>query len=83
MDTIIHFDYGFKIDGIYFGWSQGFLYQLPYTIENKYYPLRRLRKKTAKNGWEYYHVRRKKYGVEKIKAMLEAVDWQVKKPIEI
>jgi hypothetical protein len=83
MDTKIHFTLGFKIDNVFFGWSDGLLYQLPYTHEGRYYGLRALRKKINKNGWEYYHVRRKKYSMPKLRAMLQAVDWKVDKPANI
>jgi hypothetical protein len=83
MDTKLHIALGFKIDDIYFGWENGVLYQLPYMQEGRYYGLRRLRKKKLANGWEYYHVRRKKIGVEKLRAMLQAVSWDISKPVEL
>ena len=83
MDTKIHFQLGFKIDEIYFGWFEGDLYQLPYNQQDRYYGLRKLRAKESKNGWTYYHVRRKKFGMEKIKAMLQSVSWEINKPAEI
>lgn len=83
MDTKLHIDLGFKIDGIFFGWNDGILYQLPYMQDGRYYGLRRLRKKKIKSGWEYYHVRRKKIGIEKLRAMLQSVSWDITKPVEI
>ena len=74
---------GFKIDGIYFGWHDGKLYQLPYEQDGRYYGLRQLRKKFIKNGWEYYHVRRKKVGIEKLRAMLQPVNWKITKPANL
>jgi len=84
MDTILNFKLGFKLEGVYFGWLDGNLYQLPYNETNRYFPLRKLRlKKLTKNGWQYYHVRRKKVGIEKLRAMLQEVDWEVKKPMQL
>ena len=55
-----------------------------YLLNGRYYGLRKVRKKTLKkNNWEYYHVRRIKYGMERIKAMLQNVDWEVNKPVEL
>ena len=59
------------------------LYQLPYEFDGRYFSLRKLRKKVSKSGWEYYHVRRKKVGIEKLRAMLQSVEWDVKSPFEL
>ena len=83
IDTIIPIRLGFLIDGIHFGWHDGKLYQLPYNQSGRYYGLRLLRQKKAKNGWVYYHVRRKKLGLEKLKAMLKPVNWNVSKPVSL
>lgn len=83
MDTKIHFTLGFKIDEVYFGFHDGVLYQLPYMQDGRYYGLRRLRKKKLQSGWEYYHVRRKKIGVERLRAMLQSVKWDITKPVEL
>ncbi len=85
MDTKIHITLGFKLDDIYFGWHDGVLYQLPYySKDNKYFGLRKLKeKKLKKNGWVYYHIRRKKVGIEKLRAMLQSVTWEVTKPFEL
>jgi hypothetical protein len=81
MDTTIHIKLGFKIDDVFFGWHNGVLYQLPYTKSNKYFGLRVMKQKQLKNnGWVYYHIRRNKVGMEKLKAMLQEVDWQVPVP---
>jgi hypothetical protein len=80
MDTKLHIKLGFKIDGIFFGWHEGKLYQLPYNQGGRYYGLRELKTKKTKNGWVYYHVRRVKFGIEKIRAILQDVDWQVNQP---
>jgi hypothetical protein len=80
MDTKLHIKLGFKIDGIFFGWHNTDLYQLPYNQNGRYYGLRILKAKKTKNGWVYYHVRRVKFGLEKIRAMLQDVDWQVTLP---
>ena len=83
MDTTIHITMGFKIDNVFFGWHNGVLYQLPYEFDGRYFSLRKLRKKVSKSGWEYYHVRRKKVGIEKLRAMLQSVEWDVKSPFEL
>ena len=83
MDTKIHITLGFKLDGIFFGWHEGILYQLPYMNNGRYIGLRSLRKKKIKSGWEYYHVRRKKLGIEKLRAMLQPVTWEITKPTEL
>jgi hypothetical protein len=82
MDTI-NIKLGFKLDGIFFGYADGELYQLPYKKGCKYYPLRKLKKKYQQGGWPYYRIRRKKFGVKKIAAMLENVNWEVNKPFDI
>jgi len=83
MDTIIHIELGFKIDDIFFGWHDGKLYQLPYINNGRYYPLRLMKVKTTKVGWNYYRVRRKKMGVERLRAILQSVSWDVKQPAQI
>jgi len=84
MNTKLHISLGFKIDDVYFGFHEGVLYQLPYINSGKYFGLRKLRKKKLKkNGWEYYHVRRKKIGIEKLRAMLQPVKWDISKPVEL
>jgi hypothetical protein len=83
MDTKIHIGFGFKIDSVFFGWKDGVLYQLPYEHNGRYFGLRKLRRKISKSGWEYYHLRRKKVGVEKLRAMLQSVDWEVTNPHEL
>jgi hypothetical protein len=83
MDTKIHFELGFKMDGIFFGWHDRKLYQLPYVKDGRYYGLRVLREKKLKNGWVYFHVRRKKVGMEKLRAMLQTVTWETTKPQSI
>lgn len=80
MDTKLHFQLGFKYEGVFFAWHEGKLYQLPYNNNGRYYPLREMKPKAQKNGWVYYRVRRIKFGLEKIRAMLQNVDWQVNKP---
>jgi len=82
MSTTLHIKLGFKIDQVYFGYADGNLYQLPYNnYDGRYFGLRKLRKKTMKKtGWEYYHVRRKKVGIEKLRAMLQDVDWEISLP---
>jgi hypothetical protein len=80
MFTILHIKYGFKVDNVFFGWHEGDLYQLPYEHIGRYFALRKIAKKYSKDGWAYYRVRRKKYGAEKVLAMLQEVDWEVKKP---
>lgn len=82
MDTIL-IQYGFKLDGIFFGYHEGVLYQLPYNVSGRYYPLRTMVKKKLKNGWEYYHLRRKKYGTDKVKSMLQAVEWEIAIPPKV
>jgi hypothetical protein len=74
---------GFKIDNVFFGWKDGVLYQLPYEYGGRYFALRKLRKKVSKSGWEYYHLRRKKVGIEKLRAMLQGVEWEVRNPYEL
>lgn len=83
MDTTIHITMGFKIDNVFFGWKDGVLYQLPYEHCGRYFALRKLRKKVSKSGWEYYHLRRKKVGIEKLRAMLQGVEWEVRSPYEL
>jgi hypothetical protein len=83
MNTNLHITLGFKIDNNYFGWHEGILYQLPYMNGGRYYGLRVMKQKKLKSGWIYYHLKRRKYGMEKIKAMLQVVDWNINKPIEI
>jgi hypothetical protein len=84
MNTKIHIQYGFKLDGVFFGYNEGILYQLPYNQDGRYYGLRIIRRKKMKsNGWEYYRIRRKKYGLHKLSAMLEPVTWQVNVPIKL
>jgi hypothetical protein len=82
MDTI-QIKLGFKIDEVFFGWHDGKLYQLPYNISGRYYGLRIMKPKLTKAGWLYYRLRRKKVGIEKIRAMLEPVTWEVKIPMSI
>ncbi len=62
MDTKIHIELGFKIDGIYFGWHDQVLYQLPHINNGRYFGLRAIKPKTTKGGWVYYRIRRKKVG---------------------
>lgn len=85
MDTKLHITLGFKLDDIFFGWHEGVLYQLPYySNDGKYMGLRVVKeKKLKKNGWVYYHIRRKKVGIEKLRAMLQSVTWEVSKPTEL
>ena len=84
MDTKLHITLGFKIDNNYFGWHEGVLYQLPYMYQGRYYGLRVMKQKKLKaSGWIYYHLRRKKYGMERIKAMLQQVDWEINKPTQL
>jgi hypothetical protein len=84
METILEIRLGFVLDGIYFGWHDGKLYQLPYTKNGKYFGLRTLRQKSLKkNGWVYYHIRRNKVGIEKLRAMLQQVNWDVNKPSDL
>jgi hypothetical protein len=81
MNTIIHITQGFKLDDVFFGWHNGVLYQLPYKNGNKYFGLRVMKQKQLKqNGWLYYHLRRNKVGVEKLRALIQQVDWQVPLP---
>ena len=81
MNTTIHITLGFKINDVFFGWHNGTLYQLPYTKGYRYFGLRVMKQKTMKdNGWVYYHLRRKKVGLEKLKAMLQEVNWEVPLP---
>ena len=74
---------GFKIDEVYFAWHEGNLIQLPYNSSGRYYGLRYIKPKVTKNGWVYYRIRRKKVGVEKIRAMLQPVTWDVPLPMSI
>ena len=84
MDTNIHIKLGLKLDNVFFGWHNGVLYQLPYENGGRYIGLRKLRKKKLKeSGWEYYHIRRRKYGIAKLRAMLQEVDWEVRNPSEL
>ena len=85
MDTKIHITLGFKLDDIFFGWHEGVLYQLPYySKDGRYFGLRKVKeKKLKKNGWVYFHIRRKKVGIEKLRAILQVVDWQVSRPMEL
>jgi hypothetical protein len=83
MDTKLHITLGFKLDGIFYGWHEGKLYQLPYMKDGRYYGLRTLREKKTQNGWVYYHVRRKKVGIEKLRAMLQSVSWEATKPTSL
>lgn len=85
MDTKLHIVLGFKLDDVFFGWSNGVLYQLPYySKDGKYFGLRVLKeKRLKKNGWVYYHIRRKKVGIEKLRAMLQSVSWEVSNPVEL
>jgi len=83
METNLHITLGFKIDENYYGWLDGILYQLPYMNNGRYFGLRKLRQKKLKGGWIYYHIKRRKVGMERIKAMLQVVDWNINKPIEI
>jgi hypothetical protein len=80
---IISIKFGFKIGDTFFGWCDGKLYQLPYTYNGRYYGLREIKRKALKNGWVYYRIKRVKVGVEKLRAMLEAVEWDVTKPQEL
>jgi hypothetical protein len=80
MDTILHITLGFKTEDVFFGWHDGVLYQLPYMKNGRYIGLRILKEKKAKNGWVYYRIRRKKVGIEKLRAMLQSVTWDVEKP---
>ena len=80
----LKFNLGFKLNDIYFGMSNGELYQLPYTFGGKYYALRKIRRKKLKNNfWEFYHIRRKKVGVEKLRSMLQYVEWEIEVPPKI
>jgi hypothetical protein len=84
MNTTIHITLGFKIDDVFFGWHNGVLYQLPYKNNNKYFGLRVMKQKQLKDtNWMYYHLRRKKVGMEKLKAMLQKVDWEVPLPANL
>jgi len=84
MNTTIHITLGFKIDDVFFGWHNGVLYQLPYKNNNKYFGLRVMKQKQLKDtNWVYYHLRRKKVGIEKLKAMLQKVDWEVPLPANL
>ena len=83
METNINIKFGFIVDGIYFGWNEGILYQLPYNNNGRYYPLRVLKRRDNVKGWTYYTIRRKKVGIEKIRAMLQSVNWNVTMPINI
>jgi hypothetical protein len=84
MNTTIHITLGFKIDDVFFGWHNGVLYQLPYKNNNKYFGLRVMKQKQLKDtNWVYYHLRRKKVGMEKLKAMLQKVDWEVPLPANL
>ena len=85
MDTKLHIILGFKLDDVFFGWHDGVLYQLPYySKDGKYFGLRVLReKRLKKNGWVYYHIRRKKVGIEKLRAILQSVEWEVSKPMQL
>ena len=53
MDTKIHITLGFKLDGIFFGWHEGILYQLPYMNNGRYIGLRSLRKKKINYGKDF------------------------------
>lgn len=83
MDTKIHIQLGFKIADVFFGWDNGILYQLPYTNSGRYFGLRVIKQKTTKANWRYYHIRRKKIGIEKLRAITEPVNWSIKKPENI
>ena len=84
METMLHIKYGFKMNDIYFGWHEGTLYQLPYQHKDgRYFGLRKVKLKVNDNGWDYYHIRRKKVGIAKLRAMLQKVDWDVEVPLEI
>jgi hypothetical protein len=80
MDTKIHIKLGFKIEDTFFGWHDGKLYQLPYNRQGRYFGLRTLKEKSTKGGWKYYRVRRKKLGIEKLRAMLQQVTWEINRP---
>ena len=83
MDTILLIELGFKQEGVFFGWHEGKLYQLPYMQGGRYYGLRIMKPKSGKDGWVYYRVRRKKMGIEKLRALLQKVSWQVNLPADI
>ena len=83
MDTKIHILLGFKIDDTFFGFHEGVLYQLPYMKSGRYYGLRVMKEKTTKAGWRYYHLKRKKCGIEKIRALCQNVNWELEKPKDI
>ena len=84
MDTNIKVNLGFVIDGVYFGYINGKLYQLPYNKSGRYYGLRETKLKDTKGGiWKYYRIRRKKVGVAKLAAMLKSVNWDVAMPVEL
>jgi hypothetical protein len=74
---------GFKMDGVFFGYLDGVIYQLPYEYNGRFFGLREVRKKQTKKGWTYYRLRRKKVGLEKIKALVQKVDWEVVKPMDL
>jgi len=74
---MINFKLGFVIEGIYYGWDNGILYQLPYTLRGRYIAIRKIDLKETKGGWSFYRIRRKKVGTPKIKAMLKKVNWDV------
>jgi hypothetical protein len=83
MSTILHIKHGFKLENVFFGWLDGELYQLPYEYNNRYFGLRKIKLKRLKNGWEFYRIRRKAYGIAKVRAMLQEVHWEVSKPLDI
>ena len=85
MDTNkIVFKLGFKLDGIFFAYHEGLVYQLPYMHKGRYFGLRSTKPKTFKNNtWVYYRIRRKKFGLSKLKAMLQEVNWEVNLPANI
>jgi hypothetical protein len=83
MDTKIHIELGFKIDGIYFGWHDQVLYQLPHINNGRYFGLRAIKPKTTKGGWVYYRIRRKKVGLSKLGALMQNVSWDLDKPIKL
>jgi hypothetical protein len=84
MDTNIIIKLGFVIDGVYFGYISGKLYQLPYNKSGRYYGLREIKPKDTKGGiWKYYRIRRKKVGNAKLAAMLKSVSWEVAMPVDL
>jgi hypothetical protein len=71
------------MDGIFFGFNDGVLYQLPYMKDGRYFGLRTIKQKFTKEGWAYYRIRRKKVGLSKLGAIMENVSWEVNKPMKL